>query len=505
MRSAIDSTQKWLAGLCFVLAAAALQCGPADCDECPDGFDKCGDGCADFQTDHRNCGSCGRQCDSGEICVLGMCATSCQGHLSNCSGKCVNLETDPANCGNCNQQCNSGEVCVNRTCATSCQGHLSNCSGKCVDLQNDRANCGNCDRQCDPGQICVEGFCTANCGTETTLCGDVCVDTRHDPAHCGGCNEACLQGQVCVEGACQDTTCQPCPDGQTLCMGWCVDLTSDPFHCGNCGTACGADEACVMGTCLHDAFRIDALETSCWIVDDTAQIDSARGPIAFGEGMLHYGGAALVLGYDFVGGYAVQRATVAIPTLTSDLADGRLWSLGDGQGLVQNEGTTVTHIVPIEGQNQLQSGTPLALSDSFVLPAGAGLFAGFGKVGVHTGTELVLIDTGSGAVSRSPVDPIDAAACQGPFFSGVLEQHADGLRMTYVQANTDAVVRTRPSDGATQVVLQGSDFADMCGLAVNLAQNRWCFHLSEPSSEFDTQPNQSMALCCEAAFTVDVP
>ena len=300
-------------------------------------------------------------------------------------------------------------------------------------------------------------------------------------------------------------TCQACPDGQSLCSGFCVDLMSDPFHCGDCGTVCDATEACVVGACTSDTFRIDALETSCWLVDDTAQLDSARGPIAHGGGMLHYSGEAMVLGYDFVGGYAVTRSHVAIPTLTSDLADGQLWSLGDGQALVQNAGATVTQIVPIEVQNQLEPGTPVTLSETFVLPAGSGLFAGFGKLGVHTGTELVLIETASGAITRTPSASLNGASCQGPFFSGVLEQHADGLRMAYVQASTDAVVRTRPSDGATQVILQGTDFADMCGFAIDLSNSRWCFHLAAPSSQFDTQPGQSMAFCCGAAFTVDTP
>lgn len=58
---------------------------------------------------------------------------------------------------------------------------------------------------------------------------------------------------------------------------------------------------------------------------------------------------------------------------------------------------------------------------------------------------------------------------------------------------------------ATQVVQQGTDIADMCGFTVDLVNERWCFHLVQPSSEFDIQPGQSVAYCCEAAFTVDLP
>jgi hypothetical protein len=266
---------------------------------------------------------------------------------------------------------------------------------------------------------------------------------------------------------------------------------------------CAVDEVCVAGVCTSDAFRILSLDTQCWMVDDTVNIDTPKGPIAFGIGMLYYSGAALVLGYDFVGNYSVSRSHTAIPTLTSDLATGDLWALGHGQGWATSAGSTITHLVPVVAGNLLEPGTPVPLSESFVIPGGAGLFAGFGHVGVHTGTELILMETATGDVTRLASPALDAAACVGPFYSGLLEQHSGGLRLTYVQAGTDAVVRTRPSDGATQVVLQGEDLGDMCGLAVNLSNSTWCFHLSQPSTQFDTQPGQSAAFCCEATFAVD--
>jgi len=495
-------------GACGNVCDAGRVCSRGECVQtCQPWETLCSGLCVDTTSDPDHCGGCMRPCDPGHVCSYGQCAVSCLHPLSNCSGKCVDLDNDEQNCGGCMRPCDPGHVCSYGQCAVSCLHPLRNCSGQCVNLDTDRLNCGNCLRPCDAGEICAQGECTPSCGQGLTQCGDVCVDTDHDPEHCGGCFQACQPGQVCGGASgCQDPACPPlCPEGQTLCSGHCVDLAADALHCGACSHACAPDELCVAGSCSRGAFRIVSLDTQCWSVDDTAQLDVPRGPIAFGAGLLHYSGAALVLGYDFVGGYATVRSPVSIPTLTSDLASGNLWSLGDAQGLVQTGGTTVSNIVPLVASNQIQPGTPIALSEDFVLPNGSGLFAGHGRIGVHTGDELVLIDTETAAVTRLAAPALNAAACQGPFYSGILEQHADGPRLTYVQAGTDAVVRTRVSDGASQVLLQGVDFADMCGMAVNLAQSRWCFHLAEVSSQFDTQPGQSVAMCCEAVFDLQDP
>jgi hypothetical protein len=501
----------WHCGACGRQCDSGQVCVPGLGDQgicatsCQPHRTNCGGDCVDLQTDHMNCGSCGRQCDSGQWCSSGFCSASCLHPLRLCMGRCVDYDTDRQNCGSCGRVCDAGEVCSGGFCAVSCQPHLNLVAGLCLDFQSDRRHCGGYGRECPAGQVCSSGFCFPSCGEPLTPCGNACVDTRHDPAHCGGCDRPCQPGQVCAgEAGCQDVGCQtPCPEGQTLCSGRCVDTGSDPFHCGDCGTVCALDESCAAGRCTAGAFRILSLDTQCWLVDDTAQIDAPRGPIAFGTGMLYYSGAALVLGYDFMGGYAVMRAPQAIPTLTSDLATGQLWALGDAAGLVQAAGATVTSLVPIHDGNSLEPGTALALSEGFVLTAGSGLFSGHGRIGVHTGDSLLLLDTSSGQLIRQASPALQAAACQGPFYSGVLEQHADGLRLAYVQAGTHAVVRSRPADGVSQVILQGIDFADMCGLAVDLHNGRWCFHLAEPSTQFDTQPGQSMAFCCQAAFRLE--
>jgi hypothetical protein len=223
--------------------------------------------------------------------------------------------------------------------------------------------------------------------------------------------------------------------------------------------------------------------------------------MGFGGGMLYYSGETHVLGYDFLGSYAVQASPAGIPTLTYDLANHQLWSLGNAQGWASAANVTISHLVPVGhyGSNSLVAGVPLPLSESFLLPTGAGLFAGLGLIGVHTGEEFLLLDTDTGEVTRKPSPSLAAAPCKGPFFFGVIEHGSNGLMLVYVQADTDAVVRTRPADGATQVVLQGEMFADMCGLAVDIDASSWCFHVSE-MSQFDNQNGQSWALCCMATF-----
>ncbi|HNS96128.1 MAG TPA: MXAN_6577-like cysteine-rich protein [Polyangiaceae bacterium] len=499
------ATDPYHCGSCGKSCGPGMACSSGVCGaSCQPDMSVCMGKCVDYQTDSLNCGACGHQCESGTRCSSGICGPTCQPHMSLCMGKCVDYQTDSLNCGACGNQCGSGMTCSYGICGVSCPLDLSLCGNKCVNYQTDIHNCGYCGYECGPGLQCASGNCVPTCAEPLKQCGDRCVDITNDPEHCGSCNNKCGSGQICAGlSGCQDLSCpQLCPPDQTLCSGHCVDTMGDVLHCGGCGNACGAEEACMAGVCTAGTFRIVSLDTQCRIVDDTSKLDAPRGPIAFGEGLVFYSGASRVLSYDFADYWAEIMSQEAIPGLTSDLASGKLWALSTNQGWAVAAGATITKIIPVINEMPLVAGTPIPLSESFQIPAGSGIFAGFGHVAVHTGTELIVIDTANGEVTRLASSALQAAPCQGPFYSGIIEMHADGMRLTYVQASTSAIVRTRPGDGATQVVLQGIDFADMCGITVDLSRSRWCFHLAQPSQEFDTQPGQSATYCCDAVFAM---
>jgi hypothetical protein len=104
-------------GSIIIAALAALT---VSCEvDCPEGFVDCGWGwgdCIDLLSDDSNCGECGNVCESGHICVEGVCVLSCQEGYTSCSGVCRNLMTDDQNCGECGHDCGWFCECVDGTC-----------------------------------------------------------------------------------------------------------------------------------------------------------------------------------------------------------------------------------------------------------------------------------------------------------------------------------------------------------------------------------------------------
>ncbi|MEZ4394775.1 MAG: hypothetical protein R3A48_27180 [Polyangiales bacterium] len=242
---------------CF-FANATATCTNSVCGlgTCNTGFANCdsnaSNGCeASLQSDRLNCGACGRQCASGEVCSAGVCTLSCATGQTNCSGSCVNPATDRANCGTCGNACAAGTICQGGTCVLSCPTGQTACGSTCVNTTNDNANCGACGNICTGGRICTGSACA--CPSGQTLCGGTCVDTRSDPANCGpvnmsSCNMTCASGQVCSNGVCGTI----CSGGLTNCSNACVDTSTSLTNCGACGTTCSlanATNSCTGGNC----------------------------------------------------------------------------------------------------------------------------------------------------------------------------------------------------------------------------------------------------------------
>lgn len=52
-------------------------CESVECNACESGQTTCGETCTDTLTDAQSCGRCGARCGQGEVCVEGLCWTSC--------------------------------------------------------------------------------------------------------------------------------------------------------------------------------------------------------------------------------------------------------------------------------------------------------------------------------------------------------------------------------------------------------------------------------------------
>ena len=187
----------------------------------------CPGGCVDVQNDPNNCSECGFQCAMGDTCQNGNCVapTSCNGGpvctggKQCCTSGCANVETDPRNCGRCNLLCPPGDTCQTGNCTAPascnggpvCTGTDQCCATGCSDVETDPKNCGRCGNPCAVGDACIAGACvvqtTCNggpaCAPGLSCCPTVgCVNENTDPNNCGGCGNACTAVDSCIDGSC---------------------------------------------------------------------------------------------------------------------------------------------------------------------------------------------------------------------------------------------------------------------------------------------------------------
>lgn len=266
---------------------------------CPDTLPMlCGKTCVDVTNDAKNCGQCGKQCQTTAaraepVCRNGSCGFECSNGLTACTDACVDLKTDNQHCGGCDTACVGGKMCSSGICI--CPNGTHDCNGKCAD-DNALATCGKACSACSTSvrgaqPTCKSAQCSYMCPSNTKDCGSACVDTNSDNNNCGSCNQRCNAGQSCVgsicvcpfgthdcSGRCLDNSstdscglmCTACPrptsgNGITTCNGVtcdftcssgvkcgsaCVDTSHDAKNCGGCNNACKVDQVCMEGECV---------------------------------------------------------------------------------------------------------------------------------------------------------------------------------------------------------------------------------------------------------------
>ncbi|MFO0646341.1 MAG: MXAN_6577-like cysteine-rich protein [Polyangiales bacterium] len=212
---------------------------------CPEGLTLCSAFCRDTRTDESNCGGCGVQCTSTQVCQQSRCTdvTGCATPRTMCGESCIDTTSDNANCGACGVACPVGTACSGGRCV--CPVGQALCGGSCVNTQTDGANCGGCNTRCATGQVCGNGQCLGSCPAPRTLCGSSCTSVSSDIGNCGRCGNRCASGQLCTGGACVT----PCPAPSMVCSGACTDVTTDLVNCGRCGNRCATGQVCTGGAC----------------------------------------------------------------------------------------------------------------------------------------------------------------------------------------------------------------------------------------------------------------
>ncbi len=290
-------------------------CGDADCSDlsCGDATDKCcSTSCVDTRSSFYHCGICYNDCDSGEVCNLGVCGVACSGERENCGGSCVDTSEHVDHCGECHHACpdrpNATRTCVARECGFVCASGFFNVDTlpengcECHRTEGVETHCSDgADNDCDgavdcvdsecegmtctgTGRICAGGACLCPGGeVHESTCTDAsdndcdgllnCADPDCNELSCGPYGRIC-SGFSCVcpggesseltcgdeadndcDGAvdCDDADCaeRSCADeGQICCALTCVDVVTSNTHCGECDNPCGPTEACVGGGCI---------------------------------------------------------------------------------------------------------------------------------------------------------------------------------------------------------------------------------------------------------------
>jgi len=187
-------------GECGNVCRSGYSCSNGRCASlaCGEGQTLCGTRCVNLEINEENCGECGNACGSTRVCLNGECTcptgmTECMRQSSFGMGGsgvvfCAELQHDADNCGRCGNECPSGQVCQDGVCggcAIPCGDGETCCGGQCLETEWDEANCGECGRTCS--------------GQEGTCCNGNCTNLRNT-RHCGGCNRECPPAWICVDG-----------------------------------------------------------------------------------------------------------------------------------------------------------------------------------------------------------------------------------------------------------------------------------------------------------------
>lgn len=483
---------------------AEESCAPGTCVEDPSGNlfcedAQCGNGVAETLEDcdqgdlkSQNCQSLGFA--AGSLSCDDTCAfdtTACI--LSICGDSAI---TGP-------EECDDGNTTPGDGCNANCLIEF------CGDGLVNNAGAESCDGADLAGEDCVSQnfaggtlLCSASCSFDTSGCiASVCGDGIFDA------NEGCDDGNL-IDGDGCDSNCtltacgngiltgsEACDDGNTTSGDGCSSLCVDEF-CGDGIDNDGNNEGCDDG--VGGALQIVSLTSNgCQVAEHNFITGDDRGGIAVSNNRIFYTGDDTTGAFDatFLTGVSLP---VQLDALTSDLSSGKVFSLGNEEGPLPFGGGTVTRLLEVDGTSGALLGTSIELSTPLDIFNGTGIFAGPGRVVLHTGSQVFEINTTTGQVTdRGAMVALAHTVCESWAYWGVAEFFNNELSL--VAINGTQMIRHRVPDDQQSIVASFTGLSDMCSFTVSPRLNRWFFH-HEGTSQFN-DADETVGYC-DAVFSL---
>lgn len=254
-----------------------------------------------------------------------------------------------------------------------------------------------------------------------------------------------------------------------------------------------------------DFVIVSLLTNNSYVVDHNAQTGDDRGGIAASDSILLYSGDASTARFNLANLSGITALGSVYDAIVSDLRSGKIYSLANGTTPLSYSGGTVTTLLEHNPTTGVPTTTTVTLTSPISLPANSGnvgIFAGYGRVVVHTGSRVFDIAVPSGIVTDLGAMTWPAHAyTENWAYWGVAEYSGGQVRLVYVR-DTQTIVRTVVPGGPTTEFAYFSNLSDMACITVSVPLNRWYFH-HEGGSQFGG--SSETVGYADAVFSITAP
>jgi uncharacterized repeat protein (TIGR01451 family) len=252
-------------------------------------------------------------------------------------------------------------------------------------------------------------------------------------------------------------------------------------------------------------FRIIELRTNGFVaLEHNNLTGDDRGGIAVSSSSVFYTGDESTARWGLETLSGGTRLNRQFDALVSDLRSEKIYSLANGNDLISATNglnvNAITSLIEIDGQAGTVTGNRINLSSTVPLGFDTGIFAGYGRIVLHTGGEAYDIALPSGRVTYlGTLTFFQHNSSENWAYWGIAEYSGSALSLLYVQ-NPQDIVRTRVPDGLTSVAAHFSNLSDMAAISFSTSLSRWYFH-HEGTSQF--RSGDETIGSAKALFTTD--